>query len=83
MSSMVFWLDREVVGTVLDHILAQSSEEDDTPTRRIREMRDERWDLFLRVLQDGSVIITAVAVSSPISFLHFIGHGRLYPGYRS
>jgi len=83
MSSTVFWLDREVVGTVLDHILAQSSEEDDTPTRRIREMRDERWDLFLRVLQDGSVIVTAVAVSSPTSFLRCIRHGRLYPGNRS
>ena len=77
MSSTVFWLDREVVGIVLDYILAQSKEEDDTSTRRIREMRDERWDLFLRVLQDGSVTVTAIAVSSPTSFLLCIRLGGL------
>ena len=30
--------------------------------RRVREILDEGWDLFLRVLSDGSLVIQAVAV---------------------
>ncbi|KAF5323620.1 hypothetical protein D9611_005764 [Ephemerocybe angulata] len=59
--SSIFWLDRQTVGTVLDHILNQSSEEDESKKRRIQEIKDEGWDLFLRVLGDGSIVVTAVA----------------------
>ena len=57
--SSIFWLDRQTVGAVLDHILKDSSE---AQNRRIKEIKDEGWDLFLRVLGDGSIVVTAVAV---------------------
>jgi hypothetical protein len=62
--SSIFWLDRQTVGVVLDHILGESREAEN---RRIKEIKDEGWDLFLRVLGDGSIVVTAVAVccSSP------------------
>jgi hypothetical protein len=61
--SNVFWLGREVIGDVLITILKNQSE-DDGRNRRLREIKEEGWDLFLRVLRDGSVVVTAVAVGS-------------------
>ncbi|RDB29031.1 Regulator of V-ATPase in vacuolar membrane protein 1 [Hypsizygus marmoreus] len=60
-SSAAFWLDREVIGNALTQILKQRPEQDDARSRRIKEIKDEGWDLFLRVLSDGSVVVTAVA----------------------
>ncbi|GLB36004.1 putative RAVE protein 1 C terminal [Lyophyllum shimeji] len=60
-SSTAFWLDRDVVGNALNEILTRRHDQDDARSRRIKEMNDERWDLFLRVLGDGSVTVTAVA----------------------
>lgn len=37
--------------------------EEDARYRRLQDIKDEGWDLFLRILEDGSIIITAVAVS--------------------
>ncbi|TFK36859.1 RAVE protein 1 C terminal-domain-containing protein [Crucibulum laeve] len=59
--SHVFWLDREIVGNALNHILQDHPQEDDARTRRISEIKEEGWDLFLRILGDGSVVVTAVA----------------------
>ncbi|KAF9527801.1 RAVE protein 1 C terminal-domain-containing protein [Crepidotus variabilis] len=60
-ASAVFWLDRQSVHSVINHILKDSTLSDDARTRRIKEIRDEGWDLFLRVLSDGSIVVTAVA----------------------
>ncbi|CAA7258624.1 unnamed protein product [Cyclocybe aegerita] len=60
-SSSVFWLDRRTVEKVILYILKDESQVDDARTRRIKEIKDEGWDLFLRVLADGSVVVTAVA----------------------
>ena len=59
----MFWLDRLVVGKVIDHILKHQLQQDDGRKRRIREIQEEGWDLFLRVLADGSIVVTALAVS--------------------
>lgn len=64
-ASTIFWLDRRVVGTVIDHILKHQLPHDDGRKRRIKEIHDEDWDLFLRVLADGSIVVTAVAVRLP------------------
>lgn len=58
----MFWLDREIISDALANILANQTEQDDARSRRIREIKEEGWDLFLRVLGDGSVVVTAVAV---------------------
>ncbi|KAJ7654974.1 RAVE protein 1 C terminal-domain-containing protein [Mycena polygramma] len=50
-NSNVFWLDREINETDSDH----------ARSRRLQEIKDEGWDLFLRVLEDGSAVVTAVA----------------------
>lgn len=63
-NSSVFWLDREIIGNVLTHISKQRPDQDDARSRRIKEIQDEGWDLFLRVLGDGSIVVTAVAVST-------------------
>lgn len=65
-SSSIFWLDREIIGNVLSHISKERPDQDDARSRRIKEIKDEGWDLFLRVLGDGSIVVTAVAVSPPL-----------------
>ncbi len=62
--SSIFWLDRNTVDKVISHILSNPSQDKDVHDRRIREIKDESWDLFLRVLADGSVVVTAVVVRS-------------------
>lgn len=61
-ASTIFWLDRLIVGKVIGHILKHELQQDDGRKRRIREIHDEGWDLFLRVLADGSIVVTALAV---------------------
>jgi hypothetical protein len=69
--SSVFWLDREVIGDVLAAILRNHSDSEEGRSRRLIELVEEGWDLFLRVLGDGSIVVTAVAVRTPywISFI--------------
>ncbi|KAI0778601.1 WD repeat-containing protein [Trametes elegans] len=60
--SSVFRLDREVLNVALKSVLEQAqSAEDDARRRRIREITEEGWDIFLRVLGDGSLVVQAVA----------------------
>jgi hypothetical protein len=66
--SAVFWLDREVVGDALDSILDGKPEQEDGRIKRLEEIKNGGWDLFLRVLADGSVVISAVAVCTSVSF---------------
>ena len=61
-ASSVFWLDRTIVEKVIIKSLADRNQTDDAKNRRIREVKEGGWDLFLRILADGSVIVTAVAV---------------------
>lgn len=61
-ASSVFWLDRTAVEKVIIKLLGDENQADDTRNRRIREIKEEGWDLFLRILADGSVVVTAVAV---------------------
>jgi len=61
-NSSVFWLDRRTVEQVVTNILSDPTQVDEACNRRIKEIKDDGWDLFLRVLGDGSLVITAVAV---------------------
>ncbi|KAF8634403.1 hypothetical protein AX15_000855 [Amanita polypyramis BW_CC] len=58
--SAIFWLDRGFVTQALNHTLMKSPPEDDVRSRRIKSVLDKGWDLFLRFLADGSVVVTAV-----------------------
>ena len=44
-------------------LATSSSSDEDARSRRVRDIKAESWDLFLRVLEDGSLILQAVAVS--------------------
>ena len=61
--SSIFWLDRDVLDGVLANILKINSDQEDGRSRRVREIKDEAWDLFLRLTGDGSIIVSAVTVS--------------------
>jgi hypothetical protein len=61
--SKVFWLSRDVISNSLKASLSDSSADpEDGGYRRLREIKEENWDLFLRVLADGSLVLQAVAV---------------------
>lgn len=62
--SEIIWLDREVIGPAIKTVL-KSSEIKSGELTRLRDIEDEDWDLFLRVLADGSLLLSAVAVSVP------------------
>jgi len=80
LGSSVFWLDGTTVKSVIANILKAADPGDDVRSKRIREIRDESWDLFLRVLGDGSIVVTAIAVCPtlkvPFSF-DLTGHRTL------
>jgi hypothetical protein len=46
----------------LPNVLINEVGHEDACMRRIQDIKDEGWDLFLRILGDGSMVITAVAV---------------------
>ncbi|KAJ7783622.1 RAVE protein 1 C terminal-domain-containing protein [Mycena maculata] len=60
-NSSIFWLDREIIGDAISAILQNEKDLDNARIRRLQEVKDEGWDLFLRVLDDGSAVVTAVA----------------------
>ncbi|OCH96047.1 WD repeat-containing protein [Obba rivulosa] len=55
-ASSIFPLDRGILDVV-----SVENDADDARLRRIQEIKDNGWDLFLRVLSDGAVVIQAVA----------------------
>ncbi|KAG6832276.1 hypothetical protein H0H92_003509 [Tricholoma furcatifolium] len=59
-ASTAFWLDNDVVGNALSETLKKWPEEN-ARRKRIQEIKDECWDIFLHVLGDGSVVVSAVA----------------------
>ena len=56
---------RSVCGNVLRDIGDVESKVDESQRRRLTELYEEGWDLFCRILDDGSIVIRAVAVRSP------------------
>ncbi|KAJ3560471.1 hypothetical protein NP233_g10818 [Leucocoprinus birnbaumii] len=61
-TSRVFWLDREQIDPTLKRILkSYSGTDDDAQIRVLKDIVDEKWELFLRVLDDGSVVLNSVA----------------------
>ncbi|OAX44398.1 hypothetical protein K503DRAFT_383768 [Rhizopogon vinicolor AM-OR11-026] len=59
--STVVWLDKEVVRRMIKAILVSTAEDVSPPVKRLREIDEEGWDLFVRALEDGSLLVSAVA----------------------
>jgi hypothetical protein len=55
---------RSVCGNVLRDIGDVESKAGESQRRRLTELHEEGWDLFCRILDDGSIVIRAVAVRS-------------------
>lgn len=68
--SEVIWLDKEVIGPVIKTVL-KASEIENVEISRLKDVEGD-WDLFLRVLADGSLLLSAVAVSIPRSYEMYI-----------
>lgn len=62
--SSVFYLDREIVNRALTSVLSDTSDKDDAKIRRVQDIRDAGWDMFMQALPDGSLSIRAVAAST-------------------
>ena len=63
------------MNAALKLVLKQSqTAEDDTRRRRIREITEEGWDIFLRVLGDGSLVVQAVAVRILVKLSRLCAH---------
>jgi hypothetical protein len=63
-SASVFRLDRKLVKDTFTHISKQENmDKDNASHRRMYEINENGWDLFLRVLEDGTLMVGAVAVS--------------------
>jgi len=56
---------RSVCGNVLRDMDVVESKTDEGQRRRLTELYEEGWDLFCRILDDGSIVIRAVAVCPP------------------
>ena len=56
-------MDKEVIGPAIKAVL-KASESENVEISRLRDV-EEDWDLFLRVLADGSLLLSAVAVRIP------------------
>jgi hypothetical protein len=65
--SSVFYLNRDVFSRVLTAVLTNMSDNDDAKIRRIKDIRDGGWDMFMHVLPDGSLSIRALAVRNALS----------------
>ncbi|KAJ8594840.1 hypothetical protein M405DRAFT_857819 [Rhizopogon salebrosus TDB-379] len=59
--STVAWLDKEVVRHTIKAILASTAEDTSPQVERLREIDEEGWDIFVRALEDGSLIVSAIA----------------------
>ena len=53
---------RSVCGNVLRELGDVEGKTDESQRRRLTELYEEGWDLFCRILDDGSIVIRAVAV---------------------
>jgi hypothetical protein len=73
-SQNVFTLDREVIRCVLTTVLADSSDPNDLKLRRLHEICDGGWDLFMQVFPGGSLTIRAVEASTLLVIWHCEPH---------
>lgn len=65
--SPVFPLNREHLRAVVGRVLRKPRDRnsiDESQRRRLTELYEEGWDLFARILDDGSIVIRAVAVGN-------------------
>jgi hypothetical protein len=65
--SGVFYLNRDVFSSVLTAVLTNMSDNDDAKIRRIKDIRDGGWDMFMHILPNGSLSIRALAVRNVLS----------------
>lgn len=56
---------RGVCGNVLRDMDDVEGKTNESQRRRLAELYEEGWDLFCRILDDGSIVIRAVAVRPP------------------
>lgn len=85
-SSKITCLDKEITGQIIKTALAGSTSNGvETGTHELREI-DEKSDLFIRVLSDGSIILSAVVNidrKPPTLLRHFLlshsSPGLIYP----
>jgi hypothetical protein len=76
-SPNVFPLSREVLRGVLKTVLADSSDANDPKLRRLQEICDGGWDMFMQVFPDNSLTIRAVAASTLPVICHRKSHRTL------
>jgi hypothetical protein len=60
--SAIFWLETDVVGDAVKQILKKNAACNDAQMSRLRDIESESWDIFIRILKDGTIVVTAVAV---------------------
>ncbi|KAI6162072.1 RAVE protein 1 C terminal-domain-containing protein [Pisolithus thermaeus] len=86
-TSKIMWLDKEIIGPVVKTLLEGSSVDNrDVEMEKLREIDEEKLDLFIRVFGDGSLVFSAVANidrKPPTLLRHFIisrsPPGAIYP----
>ncbi|KAI6007216.1 RAVE protein 1 C terminal-domain-containing protein [Pisolithus albus] len=86
-TSKIMWLDKDIVGPVIKTLLESSSVGSrDVETEKLREIDEEKLDLFIRVFGDGSLALSAVANidrKPPTLLRHFMisrsPPGAIYP----
>src|ERR1700761_1707105 len=72
--SSVFYLNREIVTRALTSVLSDTSDKDNAKIRRVQDIRDAGWDMFMQALPDGSLSIRAVAASTLSITVNFGPH---------
>jgi hypothetical protein len=65
-TSSILWLDHAATHAIVKDLIANSASHEDAHVRRLQDIKDGDWDMFLRILMDGSVVVSAVAVRSLI-----------------
>lgn len=60
--SGIIWLDHQVTHAVIKKMLEDSSDQETSEFQRLQQLTEGDCDLFLRVLPDGSMVLTSVAV---------------------
>jgi len=63
-SSNVFYLGREIFRGVLQALLMDAPDANDTKLRRFQDICSGDWDMFMQVSPDGPLTIRAVAAST-------------------
>jgi hypothetical protein len=63
-NSTVVWLEKAVVQQTIKAILASATEDASPQVKKLREIYEEGWDLFVRALGDGSMLVSVVAVGA-------------------